>query len=395
MPKTKVDDWSATAGSNTDVGGISIQGTAPRSNFDNALREIMAQVAATPLAEAAADMRTNLSVYSQAESAATYFNQTTGGAIGGTAVRGDKVEILDESSASLSVKEASATGDAIIRLYRSRGTIAAPTAIQTNDAIGGISMFGYDGSAWSTKLAEIRAYATQNFTGSAHGAKLLFQVTPNDTTAAISAGEVSQDGTLKWDYGIASRAVGAGDIYYRWESNADATLAEAYVVAATGDLHLKNSTANKTLTLKADGTLYYAGVQIANADGSLVGVTEAPTAGDTWCAYAVSDVQYVAGFTSYVDVARFTATIAGTVRVRGSLKASASGGTQYIKVLKNGSLVAEWSRTASTYAESTTDVAVSVGDVLQFQAKYVSYVGQVKDIGISAAAYTPCVIGGA
>lgn len=60
MPKTKVDDWSATAASNTDVGGISIQGTAPVSNMDDALREIMKQVAATPLAEAAADMRANL-----------------------------------------------------------------------------------------------------------------------------------------------------------------------------------------------------------------------------------------------------------------------------------------------------------------------------------------------
>jgi hypothetical protein len=45
MAKTSVLDWDTTAGNNTDVGAISIQGTAPVSNFDNALREFMAETA--------------------------------------------------------------------------------------------------------------------------------------------------------------------------------------------------------------------------------------------------------------------------------------------------------------------------------------------------------------
>jgi hypothetical protein len=36
MSKDKVSDWSATPASNTDIGGISIVGTATVSNFDNA-----------------------------------------------------------------------------------------------------------------------------------------------------------------------------------------------------------------------------------------------------------------------------------------------------------------------------------------------------------------------
>jgi hypothetical protein len=43
MSKDKVSDWSATPSSNTDIGGISIVGTAFASNFDNALREQMSQ----------------------------------------------------------------------------------------------------------------------------------------------------------------------------------------------------------------------------------------------------------------------------------------------------------------------------------------------------------------
>lgn len=45
MPKDKISDYSATASSNTDVGGIGIQGTDLPSNLDNGLREIMSHLA--------------------------------------------------------------------------------------------------------------------------------------------------------------------------------------------------------------------------------------------------------------------------------------------------------------------------------------------------------------
>lgn len=44
MPKTKVSDWSSTAGSNTDIDGINLaEGMLP-SDVNNALREMMAQL---------------------------------------------------------------------------------------------------------------------------------------------------------------------------------------------------------------------------------------------------------------------------------------------------------------------------------------------------------------
>lgn len=45
MAKNSVSEWSGTASDNEDVGGISILGDAPPSNFDNALRALMAQIA--------------------------------------------------------------------------------------------------------------------------------------------------------------------------------------------------------------------------------------------------------------------------------------------------------------------------------------------------------------
>lgn len=46
MAKDNVRDWDPTASNNTDIAGIGIQGTNLPSNFDNALRTVMAQVAA-------------------------------------------------------------------------------------------------------------------------------------------------------------------------------------------------------------------------------------------------------------------------------------------------------------------------------------------------------------
>lgn len=45
MAKDKFSDYDSTAANNEDIGGISILGTAPPSNFDNALRELMSHLA--------------------------------------------------------------------------------------------------------------------------------------------------------------------------------------------------------------------------------------------------------------------------------------------------------------------------------------------------------------
>lgn len=44
MPKNSVLEWDATAANNTDIAGINIQGAAAVSNFDDALRTVMAQI---------------------------------------------------------------------------------------------------------------------------------------------------------------------------------------------------------------------------------------------------------------------------------------------------------------------------------------------------------------
>ena len=44
MSRDKISEWSATAASNTDVGGININEGCPPATINNAIREIMSQV---------------------------------------------------------------------------------------------------------------------------------------------------------------------------------------------------------------------------------------------------------------------------------------------------------------------------------------------------------------
>jgi hypothetical protein len=73
---------------------------------------------------------------------------------------------------SLFVNQVSANTSAVqsgILMARSRGTVAAPTALLSGDSFGEIGFIGYDGTGFTAPTAGIRAEATQNFTAANQG----------------------------------------------------------------------------------------------------------------------------------------------------------------------------------------------------------------------------------
>lgn len=70
-----------------------------------------------------------------------------------------------------------------IHFCRYRGTKASPTAIQNGDFIQSFGYRGWDSSAaLSQSAASWQVIATENWTGSAHGLKFVWGVTPNGST---------------------------------------------------------------------------------------------------------------------------------------------------------------------------------------------------------------------
>lgn len=122
MTKDTVQDWSSTAGSNTDVGGVDIdEGCAP-SGVNNAMREIMAQVA---------DYLTFLASTSNGEGASTIGIEDSAGDITATTVEGALAEIaaaLDGKAVSATLASTSnGEGASLIGIEDSGALITATT----------------------------------------------------------------------------------------------------------------------------------------------------------------------------------------------------------------------------------------------------------------------------
>lgn len=65
MTITSVAQWSTDQAQNTDIAGNNIDEGCSPAGINNAIRYMMAQIAATPLAETAATMRTNLGLVAE------------------------------------------------------------------------------------------------------------------------------------------------------------------------------------------------------------------------------------------------------------------------------------------------------------------------------------------
>jgi hypothetical protein len=98
-----------------------------------------------------------------------------------------------------------------LRCYSSRGTVAAPLAVQSGDYLSRISGFGWDGTSYGNFGANIgrnggfNVIAEENFTSNAHGTALSFEFTPRGSTAGAEGMRFTSDSRL----GIGTATPGA------------------------------------------------------------------------------------------------------------------------------------------------------------------------------------------
>jgi hypothetical protein len=90
-------------------------------------------------------------------------------------------------------------------VYRAaRGTPSVPTAVQTNDILGGLAVRGYGSTAFSTGRGQVMFKAAENWTDSAQGTYLQFTTTPAGGTGWLERIRVTPDGNV----GIGTAAPG-------------------------------------------------------------------------------------------------------------------------------------------------------------------------------------------
>jgi len=84
---------------------------------------------------------------------------------------------------------------ATLTLVRYRGSQAAPAAVASGDWLGNVRFRGYDGTAVGTGT-EIRALASEAFTGSARGSRLEFYTVPIGATALALRMTIADSGNV-------------------------------------------------------------------------------------------------------------------------------------------------------------------------------------------------------
>jgi hypothetical protein len=145
------------------------------------------------------------------------------------------------------------TNSSYVDFRRSRGTSSTPTAIQVNDALGGLGGFGYNGSAYVAGGSAV-FLANQTWTGLVNGARFEVRLTENNANTAPSpkfivygngdieaVGDVIgfslSDQTLKTDVeriqDALNKVIQLDGVTYKWieSSKKDTSLREVGVLA--------------------------------------------------------------------------------------------------------------------------------------------------------------------
>lgn len=84
------------------------------------------------------------------------------------------------------------TGFPGIGMYRSQGTSAIPSAVQTNDVLGVVDTHAYGTTDYFGGTPQIRFLAAQSWTDAHQGSAFVILTTPNNGTAALNTREIAR-----------------------------------------------------------------------------------------------------------------------------------------------------------------------------------------------------------
>lgn len=80
--------------------------------------------------------------------------------------------------------------------YSARGTVSSPSAVQANDAIGGLRSGGYGATSWSGRRANLLFWAAENWTDTAQGAYITFETTTAGTSTQAERMRIDSSGNV-------------------------------------------------------------------------------------------------------------------------------------------------------------------------------------------------------
>jgi hypothetical protein len=149
--------------------------------------------------EAGAEITSTDAPISIWENSTSRFLIDTSGNIGiGTETPEAKLHLLTTTQiAIISEKVSSDTGAAQFTYRKARGTPTAKTAVLSGDVLLNIGAQGYNGTHYSAgATASIRAFAEENFVGSARGTRITFSTTPKGSSNQVQRLYILESGNI-------------------------------------------------------------------------------------------------------------------------------------------------------------------------------------------------------
>ena len=134
--------------------------------------------------------------------------------------------------------------------FRAGGTAAAPTAVLSGMSLGTFSFRGYTGSAFTGSKALIAVQATEDWSGTANGTKLIFQTTENLTTTLTTRITISNNGNV----GFAGQISPTATVHLGASTTARASLCIPHGTAPTSPVNGDVWTTTTAMLLRLNGT---------------------------------------------------------------------------------------------------------------------------------------------
>lgn len=126
-----------------------------------------------------------------------YFSSNTG--TGPTQLTGTVLQVVGANATTARIELDGFGGVPIYTARRANGTKAAPTVIVSADQLGSFNFHGLASgtTTYYGPAGRFAAMATENWSGTAGGTKLVFSTTPNTTQVLTDVLQIDQDGGVK------------------------------------------------------------------------------------------------------------------------------------------------------------------------------------------------------
>lgn len=158
-----------------------------------------------------------------------------------------------------------------LNIFRANGTFGSASAVLTGEIVGGTNFFGYGASQYTAATASIYAAATENFTNTAMGTRVIIAVTPNSSTTQATEMTIAATGvsiahtlTVSGNTDLQSAVTSAGAITFTGTTDSTSVSTGILIVSggvgiakalyAAGDCHIVRSNSGGKVQLNVENT---------------------------------------------------------------------------------------------------------------------------------------------